>query len=58
MYYDLGTIIHFLFFMAQFFPPAPKIPIPKHIKRKNIFFLNVNHMQKLCFTEFSMAAEV
>ena len=28
--------------------------IPKHnIKRKNNFFLNVNHGEKLCFTEFN-----
>ena len=51
-YRDLGNI-HFSFFTMQFFPPILKITIPKHMKRKSNFFLNVNHREKLCFTEFS-----
>ena len=50
--FDLGNI-HFSFFMTQFFPPSLKIMIPKHnIKRKNNFFLNINHREKLSFAEF------
>ena len=49
---DLGNI-HFSFFMTRFFPPSLKIMIPKHnIKRKNNFFFNINHREKLSFTEF------
>ena len=53
-YRDSGNTIHFSFFTTQFFPPSLLITIPKHnIKRKNIFFLNINHRGKLCFTELS-----
>ena len=49
-----GNTIHFSFFRTQFFPRSLKITIPKHnIKRKNNFLLNLNHKEKLCFTEFS-----
>ena len=54
MYRDSGNVIHFLFFMMQFFPPILKTTIPKYnIKNKQKIFLNFNHREKLCFTEFS-----
>ena len=53
-YRDLGNSIHFLFFTTQFSPTSLKIMIPKHnIKRQKNLSLNVNHREKLCFTEFS-----
>ena len=48
---EIQSIFHFSW---QFFPTSLKITIPKHnIKRKNNFLLNVNHREKLCFTELN-----
>ena len=53
-YCDLGNMIHFSFFMVQFFLSNLKIVMPKHnIKMKNNFLVDFNHREKLYFTEFS-----
>ena len=50
----LGKYNSFFIFTTQFFPTSLKIMIPIHnIKRKKNFFLNINHGEKLCFTEFN-----
>ena len=51
MYCDSGNSIHFSFFTTQFFPASLKMTIPKQYKKEKQFFLNINHREKLCFTE-------
>ena len=43
MYYNLGNMIQFSFFMIQFLPPTKKITIPKY----NFFFANWETKTKL-----------
>ena len=52
-YCDLGNMIHFSFFMMQFFLSSLKIVMPKHIKLGKNFLVDFNHREKLYFTEFS-----